>query len=113
MTAKEFIEKEGLEYSLAEYDEGGFLGIDERLLEQKLEEYHQSKLKLLGMANVMVSLPKIRQAFAEYYASEGCSCCRNEVKHDIAEKKLGELLQVDKYKDGSGYDFYKYESNEP
>lgn len=48
MTAKEFIKKEALEYSLAEYDEGGFLGIDERLLEQKLEEYHQAKLKLLS-----------------------------------------------------------------
>lgn len=52
MTAKEFIEKEGLEYSLAEYDEGGFLGIDEHLLEQKLEEYHQAKLKLLGIGDV-------------------------------------------------------------
>ena len=57
MTAKEFIEKEGLEYSLAEYDEGGFCGIDERLLEQKLEEYHQSKLKLLGIG-VVVGLSK-------------------------------------------------------
>jgi len=46
MTAKEFIEKEALEYKLAEYDEGGFVGIDERILEQKLEEYHQIKLKL-------------------------------------------------------------------
>jgi len=52
MTAKEFIEKEALEYKLAEYDEGGFLGINERLLEQKLEEYHQAKLKLLGIGVV-------------------------------------------------------------
>jgi len=53
MTAKEFIEKEALEYKLAEYDEGGFLGIDDRLLEQKLEEYHQAKLKLLGIGDVV------------------------------------------------------------
>lgn len=56
MTAKEFIEKEGLEYSLAEYDEGGFLGIDEHLLEQKLEEYYQAKLKLLTIADVITLL---------------------------------------------------------
>jgi hypothetical protein len=53
MTAKEFIEKEALEYKLAEYDEGGFVGIDERLLERKLEEYHQAKLKLLGISDVV------------------------------------------------------------
>lgn len=63
MTAREFIIQEGLAYKLLEYDgmqalnlESGvtevkikkcedmdFLGIDEKLLEEKLEEYHQLK----------------------------------------------------------------------
>ena len=51
MTPREFIEKEALQHKLAEYDEGGFVGIDERILEQKLEEYHEAKLKLLGIAD--------------------------------------------------------------
>jgi len=42
--AKKYIESEGLEYSLAEYDEGGFLGIDTKLLEESLNKYHNSKL---------------------------------------------------------------------
>lgn len=44
MTAKDFIKKEALEFELAEYDEGGFIGINEQLLEQKLEEYFELKL---------------------------------------------------------------------
>lgn len=57
---------------------------------------------------------QIREAFADYVVSEGCSCCRNHEAHDAAEAVLGKLLRVSKYPDGSGYDFYKYcSTNKP
>lgn len=47
---------------------------------------------------------EVRQAVADYIASEGCSCCEG---HDHKDHKdaLGKLLNVKKYSDGSGYDF--------
>lgn len=56
----------------------------------------------------MTKLQKIRQAFADYVASEGCSCCQNIEAHTEAAAKLGKLLHVDPYEDGSGYDFRRY-----
>ena len=53
---------------------------------------------------------QIREAFADYVASEGCSCCRNTDKHDDAASRLAGLLQVPKFDDGSGYDFYRFKS---
>ena len=84
MTAKEFIEKEGLEYSLAEYDEGGFLGIDERLLEQKLEEYHQAKLKLLGIDSVVGQSEQYCEHAVTEQKNLRCTCCA----------ECGEILDV-------------------
>lgn len=55
----------------------------------------------------------IRQAFADYYQSEGCSCCQDVPAHKEAAKRLAELLNVPAYKDGSGYDFYKFCSDVP
>ena len=52
----------------------------------------------------------IRQLIADYMVSEGCSCCRDEEKHDEVKNALAKLLKVPKYKDGSGYDFGKFES---
>lgn len=43
--------------------------------------------------------------------SEGCSCCRNEEKHEKAARRLGKLLNVPKYGDGSGYDFNRFRSD--
>jgi len=37
-------------------------------------------------------LEEIRQAFADYYASEGCSCCQDIEPHEKASLRLGELL---------------------
>ena len=51
---------------------------------------------------------EIRQVFADYYASEGCSCCQEADAHREAANKLGELLDCEKYDDDSGYQFYKY-----
>jgi hypothetical protein len=58
-------------------------------------------------------LQKIRQAFADYVASEGCSCCRNEERHADAAARLAELMDVPPYKDGSGHDFYRFRTPKP
>lgn len=42
--AKKFIEKEGLEYSLPDYDEGGFSGIDEIILEEALTNFGEKMI---------------------------------------------------------------------
>ena len=57
-------------------------------------------------------LEQIRQAFADYYKSEGCSCCRDESKHNEAEKRLAELLKPDMYEDGSGFNWNLYASTD-
>ncbi len=53
---------------------------------------------------------KMREAIANYMRSEGCSCCRDYDGHKVNEAALGKLLNVPKYKDGSGYDFSKYQT---
>jgi methionine aminopeptidase len=58
----------------------------------------------------MNQLSDIRRAFADYVASEGCSCCRDIDGHNEAAERLAKLLRVPKYKDGSGYDFYRYKT---
>ena len=50
----------------------------------------------------------VRAALAEYVYSEGCSCCQDRDAHAAAAAKLGKLLGVAKYVDGSGYDFTRY-----
>lgn len=54
------------------------------------------------------SLEEVREAVANYMQSEGCSCCQNITAHEMHTKVLGELLNVDKYSDDSGYEFSKY-----
>jgi hypothetical protein len=49
----------------------------------------------------------MRTAVANYMASEGCSCCQG-ADHDAHKEALAKLLNVPKYKDGSGYDFSRY-----
>jgi len=55
------------------------------------------------------TLKNIRQAVADYMYSEGCGCCRGSQHPENAER-LGKLLRVPKFKDGSGRDFSKYRS---
>lgn len=52
----------------------------------------------------------LRQAVANYMASEGCGCCQNREQHKEDEKVLAELLDVPKYDDGSGYNFLSFRS---
>ena len=49
----------------------------------------------------------IRTAVADYICSEGCSCCEGKDHKDHAET-LAKLLDVPKYEDGSGYNFYQF-----
>lgn len=51
----------------------------------------------------------LRQAIADYMASEGCSCCQGG-SHDDDEAKLAKLLNVPRYDDDSGFDFYRYKT---
>ena len=53
-------------------------------------------------------LRAIRQAFADYRRSEGCSCCENTPKHEDAARRLAGLLDVPMFGDGSGYDFTQF-----
>lgn len=56
-------------------------------------------------------LAEIRKAIADYMRSEGCNCCRDCEAHEEARGRLGKLLNIRKYEDGSGYDFYSYSTN--
>lgn len=53
---------------------------------------------------------ELRTAFANYWVSEGCSCCRDSDSHRDAEHAIGELLGVAKHDDESGYDFNQYQT---
>jgi hypothetical protein len=55
---------------------------------------------------------EIRQALADYMYSEGCSCCCRTDAHVEAKERLAKMLRVPKYKDGSGYDFYRFRTKE-
>lgn len=57
-------------------------------------------------------LKAIRQAVADYMSSEGCSCCRDVERHERNAERLALLLNVPRYSDDSGYDFYKFKSKE-
>ncbi len=50
---------------------------------------------------------ELRKLFSDYVKTEGCSCCQDEVPHSIAAAGIAELLGFEKYKDGSGYNFYE------
>jgi hypothetical protein len=53
---------------------------------------------------------KLRAAVANYMKSEGCGCCGDHDSHRKHEAALGELLDVPKYSDGSGYDFSQFQT---
>lgn len=56
------------------------------------------------------TVSELRTAFANYWVSEGCSCCRDSDNHRDAEHAIGELLGVVKHDDDSGYDFNQYQT---
>lgn len=61
---------------------------------------------------VTVDREQVRQALADYMRSEGCSCCRDIPAHDLHRDRLGQLLEIPPYQDGSGYDFSLFRSLE-
>lgn len=60
----------------------------------------------------MNKIEKIRNAIADYMQSEGCECCRDSEAHDEAENRLGELLNIEKFPDDSGFDWRPYRTSE-
>jgi hypothetical protein len=54
----------------------------------------------------------LRQAVADYMASEGCGCCRDTDAYARAKARLAKLLKVPKYKDLSGYDFSRFQTTQ-
>jgi len=53
---------------------------------------------------------ELRAAIADYMVSEGCGCCQDRDAHEKHAERIAKLLNVKKYDDGSGYDFFKYRS---
>lgn len=43
---------------------------------------------------------RLRTYFADYVASEGCDCCRNQEEHEIAYNRITKLLDVSENEDG-------------
>jgi hypothetical protein len=51
---------------------------------------------------------EIRAAVADLWAAKGCSCCADHDGLERANETLGKLLNVARYDDDSGYDFWQY-----
>lgn len=64
----------------------------------------------LPSSDDVVSLAKLRRAVADYMRSEGCSCCSDTEAHERHARRLGKLLKVPEYEDGSGHDFSQFRS---
>lgn len=52
-------------------------------------------------------IKEFRRLFADYYSSEGCSCCRGS-NHGEHLEKIAEFLDIPKHSDNSGYNVMKY-----
>ncbi len=51
----------------------------------------------------------IRQAFADYEWSEGCSCCRDHDAHSDAKERLAALLGVPQHNGGFDFSIFRTE----
>ncbi|GEM_PF-5557137 len=51
-------------------------------------------------------LLEVRTLVAKLWCASGCSCCRDDTAWNAASAALGDLFDVPKYEDGSGYDWY-------
>jgi len=49
---------------------------------------------------------ELRNLVAILYCASGCSCCQDTETWNATAEKLGKLLDIPVYDDGSGYDFY-------
>ncbi len=75
----------------------GYLRADDSVWQHKMKQMADKK--------------EVREAIANYMSSEGCSCCRDDEGHDEHKTKLAGMLDVERYSDNSGWDFYQYRSN--
>lgn len=96
MKTDEEIEKLGRKESIEKYDQ----------IHQDFIDGHS-----LGYKSSQAEIVEIRTAFADYVKSEGCGCCGSKDAHDEASERLGKLLDVEKYSDGIGFNFYAYATN--
>lgn len=83
-------------------DKSPELQIDLAITNQQLCESDIEELRIW--------ITEVRRAFADYYVSEGCSCCRDHDKHEAAEERLAELLNPKRYDDDSGFNWHEYSS---
>lgn len=83
MEAKEWFEKSEYQYALDEHDEGGYLGIDKNKVAQMLEEYHQTKLKLLGIGGVSQQRELLKKWW-KYFDEESVAVnCNDEEREEV------------------------------
>ncbi len=87
----------------------------EWLVEQFEKHYVHQDLKNTAAYQQAKAMEKeykanIRKAIADYMYSEGCACCEGKDHKDHAEK-IAKLLDVQKYEDGSDYNFSQFRSN--
>lgn len=66
--------------------------------------------RVMELQYLRSKIKKLKTAIANYMSSEGCSCCRDIGAHKKHTEELGKLLGIEKYNDGSGYNFLKYKS---
>lgn len=76
----------------------------EQVLELKKDL--QEHIEKANPVDALISLPEIRKAIANYMASEGCDCCRDNEAHGTNKKAIAELLQIPD--DRGYYDFAKF-----
>lgn len=70
MTAKEFYENGGYEHTLAEYDEGGYLGIDNSVAIKMLEEYAKELFKYNVMTQKIIEDHKITGGYSNWVSED-------------------------------------------
>jgi hypothetical protein len=55
---------------------------------------------------------ELRMLVADLIAYSGCGCCRDDEDFERVKEKLALKLDVPKYWDSSGYDFYQFRSRQ-
>lgn len=56
----------------------------------------------------MMNKEQIREQVSNLVRAAGCGCCRNDEEWKQAQTKLADILNIERYDDDSGWDFYKY-----
>ena len=92
--------------------------MEEYANQQPTEKLHKGDFKML-VRNLRKEqqptdgLDALRNAFADVWAAKGCGCCCDHAALDEAADRMGRLLEVPRYDDDSGYDFYQFRTPTP